>query len=186
MLLFSKVDGPKGKRRSQRADPCHNRCVHARIRSRSISTASFSTWMGMSVNHLVGGRAFILFGRTRKGGSGWNRPVDSFLIRDEADRGTDLWNSSRRCYDYWSLRRKRERKRERKKENRMGCRGGNDDGHARPSSRGRRSSVSSSRKVLSRAKILRFDVRESVLSDFATRCRVARSEVVFHRFLCGK
>lgn len=92
----------------------------------------------MSMNHLVGGRAFTLFGRTRKGGSGWNRTVDSFLIRDEA--GRSIFGIPRgdvtiigRC----GGRGGKERERERRK---TGW-DGKDEGHARPGSRGRRSGV---------------------------------------------
>lgn len=162
---------------------CDTRVSARPDRAPSPSTASFSTWMGMSMNHLVGGRAFTLFGRTRKGGSGWNRPVDSFLIRDEAGRTTDLWNSSRRCYDYWSLRRKREggegeRERERRKT-------GWDVGEER--TRGMRGQalvgdvqVSSSRKVLSRAKILHFDVSQFYLILQRVGGSIARWSVIFH------
>lgn len=110
----------------------------------------------MSMNHLVGGRAFTLFGRTRKGGSVGIGRWTAFSL--EAGRSTDLSNSSRRRYDYWSLWRKREggerREKEKEKENRMGCRGGKDEGHARPSSRGRRSGVVVSKGVVARENIL--------------------------------
>lgn len=110
----------------------------------------------MSMNHLVGGRAFTLFGRTRKGGSvgigRWTafsletRPVAARIFRIPHGR-----------YDYWSLWRKREggerREKEKEKENRMGCRGGKDEGHARPSSRGRRSGVVVSKGVVARENI---------------------------------
>lgn len=120
---------------------------------------------------------------------GWNRPVDSFLIRDEAGRSTDLSNSSWRRYDYWSLWRKREgggrREKENEKENRMGCRGGKDEGQALVGD----VQMSSSRKVSSRAKISHFDVSQfylilqrvggSIAGDFS----LISSWEIIHRML---
>lgn len=47
----------------------------------------------------------------------------------------------------------REKEREREKKNRMGRRGGKDEGHARPSSRGRRSGVVVPKGVVARENI---------------------------------
>ena len=64
-------DEPEGERR----DPIDRirvtnavRALYPRAPIALDLLGSFSTWMGMSMNHLVGGRAFTLVGRTRKGG----------------------------------------------------------------------------------------------------------------------
>ena len=108
----------------------------------------------MSMNHLVGGRAFTLFGRTRKGESGWNRTVDSFLIRDEA--GRSIFGIPRgdvtiigRCGGRGGEEREREKE-------------GKPDGMER--TRGMRGqALVGDVQVSSRAKILHFDVSQFYL-----------------------